>query len=223
MPQSDHWALPWVLETAQALNPTSVLDVGVGMGQYGLHLRQLLDISRERLTRVEWKTRVDGVELYEPYRNPIWDYYYDAVHLRDARDFLRGLDREYDLILICDVIEHFDRAEAEALLALARAKGKWVIVTTPNGAYPQGAMFGNEAETHRSEWVPQDFLRLGGAVHEIRATFMAVLRGTADNSVPAPRVGQLPTLFENTGRSLFKCARRWLPRMIKARLGGQPS
>jgi hypothetical protein len=52
---------------------------------------------------------------------------------------------------------------------------------------------------------------------------MAVFRGTADPAVPAPRVGQLPTLFENTGRSLYKSARRWLPRMIKSRLGGRPS
>ncbi len=219
MPQSDYWALPWVLEVVGEIHPDSVLDLGVGMGQYGLQIRQLLDIGQERLTRGEWKTRIDGVELFEPYRNPIWDYYYDHVYMGDARDFLRTTSEKYGLVLICDVIEHFDRGEAESLLRLARSKAEWVIVTTPNGNYPQGAVFGNDAETHRSVWTPKDFLALGGEVHEIRATFMGVFRGVTD-APAAARIAHFPVLFENTGRSLLKCFRRWLPRMLRSRTGG---
>lgn len=218
MPQSDYWAVPFVMEAAVAIDPASVLDIGVGMGQFGLHLRQALDIARGRLTKPEWKLQLDGVELFEPYRNPLWDYYYDRVTIADARTHLDQLTRSYDLILMCDVIEHFNRDDALKLLAVARQKAKWVLVSTPDGEYPQGAMHGNDAETHRSTWRPADFAALGAFTHEIRSTFLALLPGLG---APAPvlRGGDLPSLFTHTAGSWAKCTRQWLPRMIRSKLG----
>ena len=218
MPQSDHWAVPYVVEAAVALDPASVLDVGVGMGQFGLHLRQALDIARGRLTKPEWKLRLDGVELFEPYRNPIWNYYYDSVVMADARTHLANLAGKYDLILICDVIEHFEKAEAEQVLMMPAKAAKWVLVTTPNGEYPQGALFGNDAETHRSIWTPRDFRAMGGFVHEIKATFLAVLPGDGVTQMKF-KPGDFPTLFEHTAGSLLKCTRKWFPQMLRSRFG----
>ena len=33
MPQSDHWAVPWVVEVIDHLRPDSIFDFGVGNGQ----------------------------------------------------------------------------------------------------------------------------------------------------------------------------------------------
>ncbi|CAN5430789.1 hypothetical protein BH11PLA2_BH11PLA2_12060 [soil metagenome] len=218
MPQSDYWAVPYVLEAAVAIDPVSVLDIGVGMGQYGLHLRQSFDIARGRLTKPEWTMKIDGVELFEPYRNPLWDYYYDTVTIADARTHIATLTQQYDLLLMCDVIEHFDKAEAMTLLTAARKAASWIIVTTPRGDYPQGAMYGNDAETHRSAWTPAEFQSLGAFTHEIKDTFLALVPGVGIMK-PKLKPGDLPTLFTHSAGSLAKCFRLWLPQMVKSKLG----
>jgi hypothetical protein len=222
MPQSDHWAVPFVVETAIAVNPARVLDVGVGMGQFGLHLRQSLDIARGRLHKPDWTIRVDGIELFEPYRNPIWNHYYDHIEIGDASEVLKRTTAHYDLILMCDVIEHFDKPTADAVLAEARRIAKWTIVTTPTGDYPQGAAHGNAAETHLSAWTPSDFARFGAFTHVIGDTFLALVPGR-DNPPRLLKPGDLPMLFHNSAGSWWRCTRWWLPRMVKSRLGLTPS
>src|SRR4051812_16897165 len=81
MPQSDHWAVPWVVEVVNHLLPETVLDFGVGNGQFGLQLRQCLDIGHGRLKPEDWRATIEGIEIFEEYRNPIWDYFYDKVHV----------------------------------------------------------------------------------------------------------------------------------------------
>lgn len=216
MPQSDHWAVPYVVETAIAIDPSRVLDLGIGMGQYGLHLRQSLDIARGRLAKGEWKLRLDGVEIFEAYRTPLWEHFYDQVTVAEANQFLASSDQHYDLVLICDVIEHFSRSDAQTLLTHARRLANWIIVTTPSGEYPQGAVFGNEAEIHRSQWSPADFEKVGAFTHGIGATFLAVVPGEG-NSSKLFKPGDLPTLFRHTAGSLMECARLWLPQMLRSR------
>jgi hypothetical protein len=217
MPQSDHWAVPYVVETAIAVDPGRVLDVGVGMGQYGVHLRQALDIARGRLAKADWTMTLDGVELFAPYRNPIWDHYYNRVTIGDARDVL-STAAGYDLVLLCDVIEHFEKPDALSVLAAARTAARWVLVTTPAGDYPQGEVHGNAAETHRSAWTPAEFGALGAFTHVIRDTFLAVLPGDG-HSQTLFRPGDLPSLFDHTAGSLVRCARQWLPLFMKSKLG----
>jgi hypothetical protein len=135
---------------------------------------------------------------------------------------LQDRRHSFDLILICDVIEHFVADEAIALLDLARGQAKWVLVTTPNGAYPQDDVFGNEAERHRSEWVAEDFRNLGAATHPIRGTFLALFKGVEDSDVSSDDfTAQLPGFFNYTGRSLLACARDWVPRSVSSRLKGR--
>src|SRR5437763_9703367 len=117
MPVSDYRHIPAVRHCVTALRPARVLDVGVGMGCYGMRLRQQLDVSYERVKREDWQVRIDGVEVFENYRNPVWEMY-STVTIADARDALRRCDN-YDLILLNDVLEHFEREEARTMIDLA--------------------------------------------------------------------------------------------------------
>lgn len=217
MPQSDPWAVPWVMEVVGHADPRSVLDFGVGNGQYGVQLRQSLDIARGRLRPNEWEATIDGVEVFEDYRNPIWGYFYNNVTVGDGAAFLKGAGREYDLIVACDVIEHFDKPDAVELLRLMQSRAKTVVITTPNGAYPQGAVHGNDAECHRSEWTPVDFERMGASTRMIASTFIAVFSGDV---AMHQFVRQMPTLFRYSGRELVALTRQWFPRMLRKRFTG---
>jgi len=159
MPLSNSEHIPAVLHFAQACRPRSILDVGIGTGSYGLLLRQSLDIGYGRIQKSEWEVTIDGVELFEPYRNPVWDFAYNRVLPGDIRDLLPGLG-SYDLILCNDVLEHFPRAEARALVTTLLQHGRVLLATTPNREFPQGAWGGNEAERHHCLLGRDDFAGL---------------------------------------------------------------
>jgi len=219
MPHSDPWAIPWVIELIDHLAPTSVLDFGVGNGQYGVQLRQCLDIAPGRLKPDQWRADIRGVEVFENYRNPIWDYFYDEVTVGDGVAFLQSARRRYDVIIACDVIEHFERPKALEVLNLLRSHATTVVITTPNGAYPQGPAFGNEAERHLSEWRPAEFESLGASTRTICSTFLAVF---SSDRATHEFVRQMPTIFRYTGRELCSLTREWFPRMLRTRLTGSP-
>ena len=159
MPMSNVLHLPTVIHYATALKPRRVLDVGVGMGTYGFLLRQYLDVANERITRSEWQLVIEGIEIFEGYRNPIWSYAYNEVRIGDVRDLVLNLPK-YDLALCNDVLEHFQLDEARDLVQQLIEKCGTVIATTPNVEFSQGAWGGNEAETHRCLLKKSDFPHL---------------------------------------------------------------
>lgn len=146
------------------LAPTSVLDIGAGYGKYGWLLREYIDDFRGNVT-------IDAVEFWPEYMNrsgagAVYDRVFPGA-------WPVRVDRRYDLVLMIDVLEHFeDEAGAKALEA-ALAVSDRVLVSTPLG-FAQGPVDGNELEAHRSEW-PIRKLAGFGDVH--------VLPGGAPDSV----------------------------------------
>jgi hypothetical protein len=164
MPFSNPQHIPAVLHFAQRCRPKSVLDIGVGMGSYGMLMRQCLDLAFGRMKSSEWQTRIDGIEIFEDYRNSIWSYAYSSVTIGDIRHLIADLP-QYDLILCNDVLEHFPQAEAQSLVDRLLNIGSVLIATTPNIDFPQGAWGGNEAETHHSLLTRADFPGLVAEMH----------------------------------------------------------
>jgi hypothetical protein len=156
MPLSNSEHIPAVLHFVHACEPRAILDVGIGTGSYGLLLRQGLDIGYGRVQPAEWQVRIDGVEIFEGYRNPVWSYAYSQVLMGDVRQHLPRLGA-YDVVLCNDVLEHFPREEARQLVRTLLAQARVLIATTPNREYPQGAWGGNEAETHHCLLDRSDF------------------------------------------------------------------
>jgi SAM-dependent methyltransferase len=162
MPGSRYEQIEVIVDLMVRLEPRSVLDVGVGNGLYGLLVRQYIDGSGPF---AESRTRLDGIEIFEGYLTGVQRTVYDDIKVGDALDILPGIPSGgYDLALALDVIEHLrDPSGAELLLQLRRA-ARHVIVTSPRGEFPQGALFGNVHETHVSRWPPERLRRAGAAV-----------------------------------------------------------
>jgi hypothetical protein len=163
MPVSNPDHLPALIHLISGLQPARLLDVGIGMGSLGLLARQSLDICYGRIDRPTWQSTIEGVEIFERYRNPTWDYAYSRVHVGDVRQLLGSLPR-YDVVVCCDVLEHFEPADSRALIARLLAHSGCLIATSPNQFIPQDAWGGNEAERHLSVVGPTDFPGL--AVHQ---------------------------------------------------------
>jgi hypothetical protein len=156
MPTSYYGQISTVLQVVQEINPASILDIGVGFGKYGVLCRELFDIPYERYSKDTWKTRIDGIEGYAQYINPIHSYVYDNVYYSRAEDIIEKLDFVYDLAMMIDILEHFEKQEGGKLLLKILKKCKNLIVSVP--AIPCFQTYlDNDLEEHKSIWTVNDF------------------------------------------------------------------
>ena len=142
MPTSYPQNIPSIIEACEALQPKKVLDIGPGYGKYGVIVNEYT------------RAKVDALEIFEPY---IKDFglkgKYNKVILGNGLDFdVTG----YDLVLLIDVIEHWEKDAAKAFLRRAVAAGARVLISTPRAHIPQDAVNGNEWERHVSLWNSPD-------------------------------------------------------------------
>src|SRR6187551_1600251 len=98
MPYSMIENVPPIANEIQRLNPRRMIDLGVGLGLYGVIARQLLDGIHGRFSPAEWIAEIVGVEAFEAYRNPCWASY-TGVEIRNFTD--RGAFG-WDLVLMGD-------------------------------------------------------------------------------------------------------------------------
>ena len=158
MPTSWYQAIPPILDQIKTESPQSILDIGVGFGKYGLLLRDVLDIPFERYHKQQWQVRIDGIEAFEQYKNPLHDFAYDHVYYGNAMEIIDQLPI-YDGILFVDVLEHFSKEEGHAFIKklLAHTR-KSLLISTPLYPAEQEEYLGNHYERHISQWSLIDFV-----------------------------------------------------------------
>jgi len=172
MPTSSFLAIPIVLNEMIKAQPNSILDVGVGLGKYGILAREYLDWWTQK-GREGKRTHIEGIEIYQPYieERPL-DQYYDLIRIGDALETIRQWQEPgkiiYDLILACDVIEHFPRERAEELMKLLlehRTETGQCLFTIPLGElWINNVVPGdNPAEKHLSTWTRESVEEVCGA------------------------------------------------------------
>lgn len=185
MPASDYHHISDVLHIVEQHRPTTVLDVGVGFGKWGVLCREVLDIYQGRFYPHEWTAKIEGVEIFDGYRNPLWEFAYNRIFTGDAFEILESLG-DYELVLACDILEHFEKEKGKIFLRKLLERGRVVILTSPRDFLPQEVFGGNEYERHQSLWSRGDFSQLGFPFlyKEISSTFMAVLSLSQDRLKP---------------------------------------
>lgn len=152
MPIGSYSAIPVVATEMIYRQPKTILDLGLGFGMLGVAARQWIDLGV-----MPWKTFLAGVEIWPEYRNPLWEVY-DVIYVRSIQEHLQLDQQRYDMVLLGDVIEHFEECEANELLhRLDRlvSPGGCSIVITPAVEMEQGPAHGNPYETHRSVWTSE--------------------------------------------------------------------
>ena len=150
--------ISWVGEILREKQPQKVLDIGVGMGLYGVLTRQLCDWIRENGYKKEnWKVKLVGIEAYESYIQTHQKYIYDNIIIGDIsdNDILNATEKEgpYDIVLMIDVLEHLDYEMAKITVNRLKKFCKFIIISTPGGYFEQGSFNDNIYETHKSGWV----------------------------------------------------------------------
>ena len=155
------------IEHIISIQPESVLDVGCGFGLWGFLCREYLDAWNSRIRPEEWTTRIDGIEIFEPYISDHQRALYSSITIADIREAAPTVDN-YDLIITGDVIEHLPKSDAmDVLHTLYDRANKALMVNIPIGdtGWEQGEEYGNPAEEHLSVWEPVEFLPFTPLVH----------------------------------------------------------
>lgn len=171
MPFSQSAQISTIVGYCESLQPTSVLDVGAGMGVYGFLLRTNLEHlnlfevngrdARQR-RREEWKIRIDGIEGYATYLTPVHAYAYNRVIVGEALATLATLpDGAYELVMAIDILEHFNQEDGVRFLReCARVASRACLISTPKEFIHQ-EVEANPLEDHRSHWTWDDLAAQG--------------------------------------------------------------
>jgi 2-polyprenyl-3-methyl-5-hydroxy-6-metoxy-1,4-benzoquinol methylase len=142
MPTSFPEQIPKIIQTVNKLQPKSILDIGCGNGKYGFLLKEYFP-----------EITIDAIEVFEPYIKKAHKENYRNITIGNA---LEAEVKPYDLYMIIDVLEHWQKEPAMALLRKLVEHGK-VLVSTPRSVAPQGAEYGNQWETHVTQWLESDW------------------------------------------------------------------
>ena len=166
MPFSQSSQISTIIGFIEKVNPLSMLDVGIGMGQYGFlarnNLEQINLFSVEgplasQKSKQEWRVRIDGIEGYATYLTPVHEYAYNRIMIGEALELLREVgDNTYDLVLAVDILEHFTKPDGLIFLSeLKRITRQAVLVSTPKEFHSQ-EIEANPYENHRSHWTDEE-------------------------------------------------------------------
>ena len=138
---------PLVMHWIKKINPTSVLDVGVGVGTYSILMRQ------ENI----FIPKIDGIEVWEPYIEKYdLNSKYNNIFNVDAREWKNW---KYDLVIFGDVLEHMSKKEALAIWKKVSKNAKYAIISIPIIHCPQGDAENNPFEEHiKDDWTTKEVL-----------------------------------------------------------------
>ena len=131
MPSSQYYHISKIMEMIISVDPKSVLDMGSGFGKFGVLCREYLELWDGR-QKYEFNRRIDCVEVFQKYISPLYEYVYDNVYNNNILEVAPKLDIKYDLILLIDVLEHFEKNDGVNLLKTLLANNECILVSTPN-------------------------------------------------------------------------------------------
>jgi len=171
MPFSQSSQISTIIQYIEQLNPTSMLDVGVGMGQYGflarinlenINLFEINGSQGQQRDKAGWRVKIDGIEGCEVYLTPVHDYTYNKIMWGNALEILPTLaDNSYELVLAIDILEHLTKEDGMIFVQhLKRIAKHSVLISTPKEFIPQ-EVEANPYENHLSLWTQTELNELG--------------------------------------------------------------
>lgn len=172
MPYSNVEQITPIMQQVLRIHPRKMIDVGCGLGVYGLLSRIQLDLyfdenfylklfKKYRPDTPDWVTTIDAIEGFQDYLDFIPAWIYNNIIVEDARTALPKIpDSQYDLALALAIIEHLERDEGVEFINNLKRISRCVIMSVPKKVGPQSVP-DNDFETHRSHWSKEDFLDLG--------------------------------------------------------------
>ena len=150
--------ISYVVELIRAINPTKILDFGIGFGRWGILCREFLEVWDEGNYTGKWNRQIDGVEVFPDYIKSYHSYFYDNIYNEEGYKWIKNSKENYNLIIFGDVLEHFEKQTALEIVNISLIKSDYIIINIPLGTqWEQGSNNENKYEEHKSIWQTSDF------------------------------------------------------------------
>lgn len=163
MPSSHHYQLNEIIDLIIRTNPKKILDIGVGFGKYGFLSREYLELWNGSEKYDQWQRQIDGIEAFKEYITPAHRYIYNRIFIGDALKILPEITDQYDLVLLIDVLEHFNFEDGSRILGECRRISANILVSVPKVLSVQDEAFGNPYEVHKNPWKKKELAAIGNA------------------------------------------------------------
>lgn len=141
------------------LKPKSILDIGIGFGKNGYLAREYTDIWQSRILPKEWVINIDGIEIFDTYIHDATRFIYNNIFLGNVLSHME-LFKNYDLIVMTDVLEHFIKSDA-LLLMNNISKANHFFITTPINPSNQKEVNKNKYEEHLCKFSHKELSQYG--------------------------------------------------------------
>ena len=153
--------IPVILDIIAKVNPMKVLDIGSGFGKFGLLTRELLlSIKAEKTGEIYPKDdlEIDSVEEADYFlERQAHDKIYDDIFPADVLGLPIKFIESYDLVLLIDVVEHWEKKKAIDWLNSINAN---ILISTPKRvSYYKLKYYGSRK--HECQFTAQEFKDMG--------------------------------------------------------------
>jgi len=151
-----------ILSVVKNVNPKKIIDIGPGMGKYGLLIREQYLSSKAESGELmpEDDIIIDAIEdtkYFLDFRDKLIYFVYDKVFSDSVFDWkIIFEEKKYDLVLLIDTIEHWKKEKTIELINEI-VKYSNILISTPKrvGMYKQH--FYGDARHHITQWKEEDF------------------------------------------------------------------
>ncbi len=161
-----------ILDKVVELDPKRILDIGSAFGKFGLLSREAILSTRAERGYLEPcdDLEIGCVEMAKYFQNtPYHENLYQFHYHMDARTIEWSEMPKFDLVLLIDVVEHWDKEEGMKVVAeIKKYTGAKVLISTPRETVMYNhAIYGKDCPTHKSQWLPEDFISLDNMAEDI--------------------------------------------------------
>lgn len=129
MPKFQH--IPFCIDAVVELAPTRVLDVGVGLGRWGMLIREFCEGPNPKVDREHWKVHLEGIQPFEESSQKDHLFFYDHVHAANGNGIAERIQDRWDLVIIADMLERWPKEVGSVILERALETADYVLVDSP--------------------------------------------------------------------------------------------
>lgn len=120
-------ALPFCIEAVTELAPLRVLDVGVGLGRWGMLVRDFCEESSVKSDRSKWKLHVEGIQLSGEAIAGHHEFLYDRIQPANG-NLCQQIHGNWNLAILDGVLGNWPKQESSEILSLAMDAADYVMV-----------------------------------------------------------------------------------------------
>ena len=140
----------------------SILEIGPGFGKWGVLFREYLEYwGPHHISKDQWTLQLDCIEAYKPYITELHQYIYNNIIVDDVLNVDFNKLQNYDIIFMCDVIEHIEKDKALKLLKILHEKcNKAIFIGTPSIPAFRGKIHKDDFEQHVSYFSSEEWFKI---------------------------------------------------------------